>query len=121
MGALTPGQRVRVHFNLTRLDFSVVDPANGRVLCNVPSVTLADVTFRVQEGMRQRVIRMNRRKVHAYGVGRFVCAGEQPSTSSVKVTYNPFRAGTFTDLAGIPVHQAGRVTFADRYCFVETP
>lgn len=116
---VSPGQRVRVHFNLTRLDFSITDPATGRVLCNVPSVTLEGVVFRVQEGMRQRVIRMHRRKVHAYGVGQFVCAGAAPSPSSRKVTYNPFRAPTFTDVAGNPVHKAERVTFADRYCYIE--
>lgn len=119
---LENGQRVRVHLNLHRGDFSVIDPRSNLLLTNVSDITLGDVTFRVQPGMLNKIRRINRRKVCAYAVGLVLsmdagwttddCAGKR------RVTFNPYRADTFTDDTGQSIHQADAVRFTDRYGWI---
>ncbi len=113
------GTRVRVHLNLHRGDFSISDPRTGNVLRSCTDVTLADVTFKVSETTRQRITRTGRRRVHAWAVGTLVAIDSAPSTEGTRITYNPYRAPTFTTSDGTPVHNADTVAFVNRYGYVK--
>lgn len=107
------GQRVRVHLNLHRGDWSICSPRNGNVMAYAPTVTLYDVTFKVSESMRQRVIANQRRKVHAWAFGELVTT-EPIREHGAVLTYNPYRGPKFT-VGGIEVDALPEmwVTFRD--------
>jgi len=108
---LTPGTRVRVHYNLHRGGFSVVNRSTGRVVANVPDITLANVEFRVQPSGLARIRREHCRAVCAYAVGDIVTVNASPDVSAMRrITFNPYRADTFTS-DGEPIHTATQVTF----------
>lgn len=110
------GELVRVHLNLHRGDFSITDPKSGRVMASCDDVTLSGVTFKVSETTRQRVIAKQRRRVHAWALGTLVAVDAKPRVDGLElITYNPYRAPTFTTLAGTPVTEAKEVVFVDRY------
>ena len=112
--ALQPGMRVRVHYNLHRGDFSVIDPRIGRVVANVSEITLTDATFRVQPGGLRTMRERKQRAVCAYAIGYVAeVEGSRDLTGYDRVTFNPWRADTFTR-DGAPVHAAPQVTFRDR-------
>lgn len=93
---LRVGQRVRVHVNLHRGDFSVAEPRTGTVITNVDDIVLTDVTFRHQPKCVERVVARNRRKVCAYAVGRVAEINTSPDvTDGREVSYNPFRREDF--------------------------
>lgn len=116
---ISTGDRVRVHYNRHRGDFSVVSPTTGRVICNVPTITLRDVEFRVGQAGRTRAVREGCRNVHAYAVGIVETTEAREVAELVPVTYNPHRAAHFhvKDYPGAPVRSAHRVTFAESYCY----
>jgi hypothetical protein len=115
-----PGQRVWVHRNLHRLDFSVTNPGTGRVIRNpdgtlgVPDVTLTGVTFRIQSAGLAAARRNESRNVCAYAAGTLTAVRTDPDvTGWRRVTFNPFRLefDTFT-CEGQPILQAPEVVFA---------
>lgn len=115
--------RVRVHFNLHRKDYSVVNPSTGRVIFNAASVTLRDVEFRVREKARQKVIATKCRSVHAYAVGQLCDHLDVNPPCTVPVTYNPYRCGAF-HVMGQPEHEVWKssvVTFGGGYCYIPHP
>jgi hypothetical protein len=110
------GERVAVHLNLRTGRFTIAAKCGGNKMADADTVTLEQVTFKVYETTRQYTIRHNRRRVHAYAVGTLVAIDAREDTRELEqVTYNPFRAPTFTSRRdGRPVHNADRVHFADR-------
>lgn len=105
---------MRVHYHLRRKDFSVVDRSTGRVAANVDNITLADVDFKVQPGGLRRIRARGQREVIAYALGT-IAAVNEPAPRKGRpnvVTFNPYRADTFTREDGTPVHHADLVTFA---------
>lgn len=111
--------RVRVHYNLHRKDFSVVDPATRRVIANVSDITLLGVTFHVSEKSRQQVVRSKRRSVHAYALGT-LAGGDYSNGDMVPVTYNPYRCGHFHVVGHTnkPIQRADVAVFRHRYCWI---
>ena len=88
--------RVFVYYNLHRHLFSIraSEGVNqGRVIAHRPEVYLTDVRFRVSEAGRQRVLREQRKNVHA-GVAGLWDDRLQAVTGS-EVTYNPYRWNSF--------------------------
>jgi hypothetical protein len=92
---------VRVFKNLKHGCYSILQ--NGRVRASARQVRLGDVEFRVREAGRQRMIREQRRNVHAFAVGKlldFVHPDESrvledfPGRSAI---YNPYRFASFVD------------------------
>jgi hypothetical protein len=105
------GARVRVHWNLHRLDWSVT--VHGLVVANVPDITLADVTFRVQPAGLARIRASGRRAVCAYAVGVVTAVGTGPDVTGMeRVSFNPHRGDTFT-CQGEPIWSAPLVVFKD--------
>lgn len=96
------GQVVDVYRNLHRKCWSVRH--RGRVQSHCETVTLGDVTFRVSEAGRQRVLRERRKNVHAVVRGTLVAYGGVVGECTLEVTYNPYESGTFRyALTGMPV------------------
>lgn len=107
--------RVVVYKNLIRGDWSVAElkgsRGKGKVIAHCREVILADVTMHVSEASRQAVIAKRCRSVHAWCVGTIACSVESVHPA-VPVTYNPYRAGTFTRRDnGQPVTAADYVHF----------
>ncbi len=108
--------RVFVYFNLHRKLWSVKalsGPMRGRVVAHRDTLALTDCTFKVSEAGRQRVLREQRKNVHAGVVGYL---SDAPALAhDVPVTYNPYKAATFTRKdTGAPVHHAALVSLASR-------
>lgn len=88
--------RVFVYFNLHRKCFSIKaleGASKGLVIGHDHNVTLADVTFKVSEAGRQRVLREQRKNVHAGIVGTLVNSLDNVGTE--RVSYNPYKGATF--------------------------
>ena len=92
-------KRVFCYFNLHRRCFSIRDVSTGLVIAHARIVRLRDVNLKVSEAGRQRVIREQRKNVHAGIEGTLVSADtqEQVPLLSRRVTYNPYVTPTFVD------------------------
>ena len=91
----------------------------GRVIARVPRVLLSNARFVVRESGRQRVLREQRKNVHAFVVGYLVdelgAFGIDASGPDfgMRVTYNPYRSGHFETIHG-PVKTARAVLLNER-------
>ena len=104
------GQQVKVYRNLHRDTWSLMaaaGPEKGRVIGYSDAVELADPILTVSAASRQRVLRERRRNVHAFVSGRVLPPGTLRRAALVRVRYNPFRAGCFTDPVGACVFGGG--------------
>jgi hypothetical protein len=108
--------RVKVYFNLHRKVWSVQTYIKGkgwRIAFHERELVLEDVTFKVSEAGRQRVLREKRKNVHAFAIGTLV--DKLPNGFDVLmdlVSYNPYKAPTFMH-RGEPIHNAEYVTFGE--------
>jgi hypothetical protein len=110
--------RVFVYFNLHRKCLSVkaLEGENkGRVIAHADSVELVNVTFKVSEAGRQRVLREKRKNVHAGVVGTLTNLPAHYMTVSIArqlfnpVKYNPYKFDSFvTAVNETPVYNAKR-------------
>lgn len=88
--------KVFVYFNLHRKCFSIKaleGASKGLVIKHAYFVALNNVTFKVSESGRQRVLKEKRKNVHAGVVGTLVDSLD--SVGSERVTYNPYKGNTF--------------------------
>jgi hypothetical protein len=104
--------RVFVYRNLRKKCFSIKaleGPNKGRVIARRHFVDLTDVTFKVSEAGRQRVLRTGQKNVHAGLVGQWDdTLGEAELLHSQVVRYNPRESGEFRLEDGTPVKTAKR-------------
>lgn len=106
--------RVRVYYNLHKHTFSVQHFVDGRWLVRdyADEVCLEDVTFKVSEAGRRRVLAEGRKNVHAFVTGTLV--DRLPATPT-KVTYNPRVYSTFVESDTLrPVHSARHARLINR-------
>ena len=116
------GDRVRVYRNLPLFKhqvFSIVamdGPLNRLVLGYCKAVGLRQVTLKVSERTREKVLARNQRTVHAFAEG--ILSGLSDALPEhclgadvARITYNPFTAGYFFDRAhpGQPISNAHEV------------
>jgi hypothetical protein len=90
------GQEVIVYRNLNKNCWSVKSasgPSKGRVIAWVDNIALERCTFVVSAGGRARVLREQRKNVHA-GVRGTVVSGI--ARTNDRLSYNPYLSGTFT-------------------------
>lgn len=107
--------RVFCYFNLHRRCFSIRDVSTGLVIAHANIVRLRDVNLKVSEAGRQRVIREQRKNVHAGIEGTLVSADtqEQMMLTHRRVTYNPYVTPTFVYVdTREPVRYAGEALLA---------
>lgn len=73
----------------------------GLVVAHADTIVLCDVSFVVNEAGRQRVLRTQRKNVHAFAVGipRY-CCGTYGTPLPLKVSYNPYKAKHFVTAEG---------------------
>lgn len=89
---------VKVYRNLNNGLFSVVQ--GNIVVAHVDSITLTDVSFKVSEAGRQRVITTKQKNVHAYVVGKVVAVNDLQlknidNNTPSRIRYNPYKFGYF--------------------------
>lgn len=103
------GDKVEVYRNLHNGKISIRDPKTKLVLGHTDTIYLADVTFKVHQKGRERVLNEKRKNVHAFAIGNVVDA---PILQWVRafITYNPYKYESFVDEATFePVHRVERV------------
>ena len=109
------GRRVRVYYNLHKHVWSLQEyiPRKGwRVRHHVINLVLKDVQFKVSEAGRQRVIREQRKHVHAWAIGTLVTLDTYNWSvdESNRISYNPYRNANFM-MNSTPVACAEEVIF----------
>lgn len=88
-----------VYFNLHTQLFSVKDAETGLVLAHGNGIMLENVTFKVQQSGRERVIREQKKNVHAFVIGYYAGTAKQEGLHAPMKTayYNPYKQDCFTD------------------------
>lgn len=113
--------KVFVYYNLHKKVFSVralEGDRRGLVIAHVREIGLTDVTFKVSEAGRQRVLRERKKNVHAGVVGQW--SGLHDQNGLEAVTYNPYRYSSFVRQADeTPVLTSPRAWLQDRKIFAE--
>jgi len=96
------GRKVRVYRNLQRGGYSVQLRQPGhkydrRVIAHSDSIMLQSVRFVVSEAGRLRVIREQRKNVHAFAEGLWAGRGwyDRSTLGLSPVVYNPYQSGNF--------------------------
>lgn len=97
--SLKVGQSVEVYYNLHKDIFSIRDKKTKLVLAYADTVYLKDVTFKVNQKLREKTIETKRKRVHAFVVGQFLNAEEITFdiSKSKSAYYNPYITKTFID------------------------
>ena len=110
--------KVFCYFNLHRKCFSIkaLEGANkGRVVAHSDNVLLFDAVFKVSEAGRQRVLKEQRKNVHAGVVGEWDKTGtdlisiDRVTTIGTPLTYNPYKYDSFVHLYGEHPIKTGRL------------
>ena len=103
------GQQVKVYRNLKNGLFSV--QFGGLIVAHLATVQLCDVSFKVTESGRQRVLAQRQKNVHAYATGTFITAAQPTATEAI--SYDPYHAGHFFRVQGQePIHHAAAVVLS---------
>jgi len=92
------GMKVKVYFNLHKNVFSIValeGTNKNKVVGYANTLELQNVTFKVNESGRQRVLKEKRKNVHAYVVGYLKGLSNNSIDSSNHISYNPYKADYF--------------------------
>lgn len=110
---------VRVFKNPQRGCYSIMQ--DGRIKASARQIRLRDAEFTVRESGRLRMLRDNRRNVHAWVVGELIdflhpdAAGNLESAAGRTATYNPHRYSSFVDRdTETPLRSAQWVHFDER-------
>ncbi len=110
---------VRVFKNLKHGCYTIMQ--DGRVRASAKQVRLLDVEFRVRESGRLRMVREQRRNVHAFAVGQlsdYVHPSESRCLewlSGRGVYYDPYRYAFFVDReTSVPVESARVAQFDEQ-------
>jgi len=89
--------KVAVYFNLHKNIFSLQSREKdtyGKVVGHVESVVLKSPKFVVRQAGREKVLKEQKKTVHAFVVGQLVDA-VATTTTSKDITYNPYKYSTF--------------------------
>lgn len=109
------------YFNLHKKVFSLKSKKTGLVEHHAVVVVLDDCKFKVSLAGRQRVLREQRKNVHA-GVEGLVRSFEvrEDLNEFTELTYNPYKYDSFVvKETGIPVKTAERVILSNKRVFAK--
>ena len=108
----------RVYFNLHKRCLSVQNKVDGvwKVVRHAEQVILTDGQFKVSEAGRQRVLKEQKKNVHAVIMGNEIKIDEPLEFHSTRVFYNPYRYKTFVDEGGAPIHESKLVVVRGNKC-----
>jgi hypothetical protein len=103
-----------VYFNLHKHVFSMVQ--DGLVVLHSDSVVLTEATFKVSEAGRQRVLREQKKNVHAKVHGHFEGTWEEDIPEGFRrAHYNPYDFDSFVDRETLePLTEAEVVILKDK-------
>ncbi|MEC4091610.1 hypothetical protein [Pseudoalteromonas rubra] len=119
--SVNQGMKVRVYRNLNKPEFYSIlareGEHKGKVVGYAKCVQLDNATFIVSEKSRQRVVRDQRRNVHAFVEGIITDAFDaiQVQPGNEYITYNPYARGEFFN----PETQAAQTEGADQVLIQE--
>ena len=99
---------IKVYFNLHKRCLSIQEKVNGawRVARYAEQCIVKNAKFKVSEAGRQRVLKEQRKNVHAVIVGEELNQITYSKVPKASVTYNPYKAKTFVDECNDPIHEA---------------
>ncbi len=110
--------KVKCYYNLHKKVFSVVSIQGenyGRVVYHADQVFLNNCRFVVSEAGRQRVIREQRKNVHAFVRGTL----STPQDCKIQVSYNPYKTNSFyIKETGENINQCQSAHLIDKQVFV---
>lgn len=91
-------QTVLVYRNLNQDCYSIVQ--KGKVVAHAKKLMLADVTFKVRESGRQKVLQTRHKNAHAFAKGILVesamgITSEDFNILPARILYNPYKYGCF--------------------------
>ncbi|MGA7936028.1 MAG: hypothetical protein WCA35_20915 [Kovacikia sp.] len=92
------GQRCRIYRNLSngRMSIQAYNGKSWMVVGHVTDCLIRDVVFHINESGRQRVIKKQKKNVHAWGQG--ILIGEfDEAFCPVDLAYNPYVNSTFVE------------------------
>jgi hypothetical protein len=95
------GQKVKVYRNLNKPEYYSIQATDGpdknKVIGYAKSILLSNVTFKVSEASRQRVIKQGRKNVHAVCIGTLTDASNNilMTPPGITATYNPYAFSYF--------------------------
>lgn len=100
--------KVKVYWNLHKKCFSVQH--KGRVIEYTDHIILVNAEFKVSQSGRARVLREQRKNVHAFVAGEY-CGDLLDSRycQPIKVSYNPYKNDSFVDSQGNKITKAKQV------------
>jgi len=100
------GTKVFVYWNIHKSCWSIKH--KNKVIAHTQNLTLSNCTFKVSEKGRQRVIKENKKNVHA-GVQGYLFSFININSNNI-IYYNPYTQPTFT-INNIPIYTADIVSF----------
>ena len=110
--------KVKVYYNLHKKCYSIVSLEKenyGRVVAHSNCVPLFNAQFKVSEKGRQRVLREQKKNVHAYVVGTWVRRLKCIEKFNI-ATYNPYKYSSFIDATSKkPLAKAKEVLLSKRH------
>jgi hypothetical protein len=116
--------KVFVYYNLHKKVFSIKaleGQHKGLVIEHASEVTLHNVQFRVSQAGRARVLKEQRKNVHAGVVGQWFGTVDPAvrDTSDIAITYNPYKYSSFVYLDGEqPIFTAEQAYLVNRKIFI---
>ena len=100
---------VEVYKNNHKNCWSVRDNKTGKVEGHTKTIHLRDATLVVRPAGRERVLREQRKNVHAFVKGEITNRGGVP-INICEVVYNPYEHMSFIEkVSGKPIHNAKNV------------
>ena len=115
---------VDVYKNLHKDTWSIRNRATGLVVSHSDHVWVEEARFVVQKGGRDRVLREQRKNVHAFVRGvlveEFPTVTQFDSPCDIQVKYNPYKADHFYEVeTGKEVIEAPIVSLDDRGAWIQ--
>ena len=88
---------VRVYRNLNNGKLSIQSKESGswKVVGHVTDCVISQVSFKVGESGRQRVITRQVKNVHAWGEGVLIAQFDEAIEAPIQLKYDPYRNSTF--------------------------
>jgi hypothetical protein len=87
-----------VYWNIYDKVFTVQNRETGRVRRHTPNITLRDVDFEIDQKERERMLRENRKTLHAGVRGEIIPTDPENLEGWTQVIYDPGRHTTFVTI-----------------------
>lgn len=112
---LKHGEKVRVYYNLHKHCWSIQEYKTRRVIAHCSKIDLINVVFKVSQTGRDKVLREQRKNVHAFVIGHVDLTNnvQCPIDSNV-LYYNPYKVKNFVDIKGKEIYNCNRVVMENR-------